>query len=84
MRVRYNGTANLPVSKDNFRLLIDDAPMAPIDSMMEVVAPNSSKDGKVVFEIPASTTSATLQVGEVGGGEMAKIPLDLAAAMASK
>ena len=84
MRVTYNGTANMAVSKDTFRLLIDDAPMAPIDSMMEVVAPNSSQEGEVVFEIPASATSATLQVGEAGQGETAKIPLDLTATAASK
>jgi hypothetical protein len=84
MRVTYNGKVNLAVSKDNFRLLIDDAPMAPIDSMMEVVDPNSSKDGEVIFEIPASATSATLQVGEAGQGETANIPLDLAATVASK
>ena len=84
MRVTYNGKVNLAVSKDNFRLLIDDAPMAPIDSMMEVVAANSSKDGKVVFEIPVSATSVTLQVGEAGQGETATIPLDLAATAANK
>src|SRR5262245_59147964 len=84
MRVMYNGTPNLPVSRDNFRLLIDDAPMAPIDSMMEVVAANSSKDGMVVFEVPANATSATLQVGEAGQGETAKIRLDLMATAASK
>jgi hypothetical protein len=84
MRVTYKGTANMAVSKDNFRLLIDDAPMAPIDSMMEVVAPNSSQEGMVVFEIPASATSAMLQVGEAGQGETAKMPLDLAATAASR
>jgi hypothetical protein len=65
-------------------LLIDNAPMAPIDSMMEVVAANSSKDGKVVFEIPSGATSATLQVGQVGQGETTKIPLDLVMTVASK
>jgi len=84
MRVMYKGTANMAVSKDNFRLLIDDAPMAPIDSMIEVVDANSSKDGTVVFEIPAGATGATLQVGEASQGETAKIPLDLATAVASK
>jgi hypothetical protein len=52
--------------------------------MMEVVAPNSSQEGMVVFEIPASATDAMLQVGEAGQGETAKIPLDLAMATASK
>jgi len=84
MRVIYNGKVNLAVSGDNFRLLIDDAPMAPIDSMIEVVDANSSKDGTVVFEIPAGATGATLQVGEASQGETAKIPLDLATAVASK
>jgi hypothetical protein len=84
MRVTYNGKVHMAVSKDNFRLLIDGSPMAPIDSMMEVVDANSSMDGKVVFEVPAGATSAMLQVGEAGMGETAKIPLDLAATMASK
>src|SRR5262249_40550994 len=84
MRVTFNGQPNLGVTNNNFRLLVDGAPMAPISSMTEVVDANSSKDGEVVFEVPASATKAMLQVGEAGQGETAKIPLDLLATAASR
>jgi hypothetical protein len=84
MRVTFNGQPNLAVTGENFRLLVDGAPMAPIDSIIEVIDPNSFKEGEVVFEIPASVTQAALQVGETAQGETAQIPLDLAAAMASR
>jgi hypothetical protein len=84
MRITFNGQPNLAVTNGNFRLLVDGAPMAPITSMIEVVDANSAKDGEVVFEVPASATKATLQVGEAGQGETAKIPLDLAATAGSR
>jgi hypothetical protein len=79
MRVTFNGKPNQAVTGDNFRLMVDSAPVAPIDSMLEVVDANSAKDGEaVVFEIPANAGNLALQIGEAGAGETAQIPLDMA------
>ncbi|HEU5098999.1 MAG TPA: hypothetical protein VFU22_08270 [Roseiflexaceae bacterium] len=84
MRVTFNGKPNLALTGDHFRLMLDGAPIAPVESMIELVDANSAKEGQVVFEVPASATAAMLQVGEAGEGETAQIPLDLMAAMAGR
>ena len=73
-------TGRLAVTSDKFRLVLDGVPLAPEAAMAEVVAPNSAKEGEVVFVVPAAVTSAELRVGE--RNETATMPLDLQAARA--
>lgn len=62
---------------DNYRLLIDNVPMAPFKGPNEVLAPKSAFDGPVVFVVPATAKSADLQVGPISRGQFAKISLNL-------
>jgi hypothetical protein len=41
---------------------------------------SSATESEVVFVVPAAATSVELQVGEVGRGETAKLPISLKAA----
>jgi hypothetical protein len=67
------------ISQDNFRLIVDGTASEPVDAPIEVIDYQTTLKGEIVFEIPAETTSATLQVGEVTSGqpEFGRIQLDL-------
>lgn len=74
---------NLKSTPDNFwdqsfRLVVDDAPMAPKDGLNELVDGYSAKDGEVIFEIDPSISPTALQV--LDGNESTRIPIDLKAA----
>jgi hypothetical protein len=77
LSVRF--TNNGPYGKnfwgDSFRLLVDGVPRAPTNSLNEVVNGHAAKEGDVVFEVPAATTSAVLRL--YIGGEQTDVPLDL-------
>lgn len=64
---------------DDFRLMVDGAPLAPIEAPIEVLPASSTLEGEVLFELPASATGVQLQVGEVGKGDTALIPIELPA-----
>ena len=61
----------------SFRLLVDGVPLAPNNSLNELVESNSGKEGVVEFVIPDTVHDVGLQVGEVGEGKPAlPIPLN--------
>lgn len=76
-----NAPNGYPVAADTFRLLVDGTPSAPekIDPCCEVVEQPGSKEFTMAFIVPATASSAELEVGEVGK-ETARISLDLQAA----
>ena len=75
---------NLKSTPDNFwdqsfRLIVDDAPLAPQPGLNETIDGYSAKDGEVEFQIDPSTTSAALQV--TNSKESTRIPIDLKTAV---
>jgi hypothetical protein len=64
---------------ENFRLIVDEVPMAPTKAPIETVEKSSTKEGVVAFTIPATTKNAVLQVGQPGYG-FSKIHISLKAA----
>ena len=67
------------VSGDDFRLLADGVPLAPMKSPIEVLAFQSSLAGDVLFLIPGTTTNAMLQLGNLDR-DTARVPIDLSLA----
>ena len=67
------------VSIDDFRLLVDDVPLAPTKSPTELLSYQAGFDGEVVFVMPGTATKAILQIGNLDH-ETAKFPVDLSAA----
>ncbi len=67
------------ISQDNFRLIVDGAPIGPQDAPIEVIDYKTTLTGEVVFLVPADTSSVSLQVGDVTSdqNEFGQIPLDL-------
>ena len=51
---------------DNFRLVVDGVPQAPVGSLNEVVDANAAKDGVVKFAVPKSAKTVELQVDRFG------------------
>jgi DNA-directed RNA polymerase subunit RPC12/RpoP len=76
MRVTNHSTfsGGLGVSEEHFRLLVDGLAIAPSRYPIELLAATSYKDCEIVFNIPAATAQADLQVGVVGK-ETTRIPL---------
>jgi hypothetical protein len=66
VRMTNNGRFPANFWGDSFRLVVDGVPRAPDNSLNELVAANSAKEGAVEFVIPDTTTDVGLQVGEVG------------------
>jgi hypothetical protein len=58
-----------------FRLVLDEQARAPTSGLVELVPSETSKDGTVTFELPASAATARLEI--TAAGEKAEIPLDL-------
>jgi dihydroxyacid dehydratase/phosphogluconate dehydratase len=67
------------VSGDDFRLLADGVPLAPMMSPSEVVVFQSSLAGDVLFLMPGTTTNAILQLGNLDR-DTARVPVDLSLA----
>jgi len=76
VRMTNNGRFPANFWGDSFRLRVDGVPRAPDNSLNELVAANSAKEGAVEFVIPDTTTDVGLQVGEVGESAPA-IPIAL-------
>jgi hypothetical protein len=60
----------------SFRLVVDGVPLAPDNSLNEVVASESAKDGDVIFAIPHGTARVKLVITHLD--ERTEIPLDAA------
>jgi hypothetical protein len=77
--VRY--TNNTPYDANfwvrSFRLLVDDIPQPPTNSLNEIVAGNSAKVGDVVFEIPVAVNQVVFQI--IGLNDKTQIPISLTA-----
>jgi len=67
------------VSGDDFRLLADGVPLAPMKSPSGVVDFQSSQAGDVLFLIPGTTMNAILQLGSLDW-DPARVPVDLSLA----
>ncbi len=79
LQVTYKGKSagGIFVDADNFRLLLQSTSLTPVEAFGELITRGGTKEGEVVFSIPASTTRVELQVGEIEQGKTAKIPLNL-------
>ena len=76
VRMTNNGRYPANFWASSFRLLVDGVPRAPENSLNEVVADHSAKEGIVEFVIPDTTTNVGLQIGDVGK-DAPTISLDL-------
>ena len=69
VRMANNGKYPTNFWVSSFRLLVDGSLQAPTNDLNELVASNSSETGSVDFVIPATTSTAGLQMGDVGEGK---------------
>jgi archaellum component FlaG (FlaF/FlaG flagellin family) len=69
--VRMTNIGSYPANfwADSFRLLVDGTLQAPSNYLNDVLPANSAKEGDVEFVIPAATSTAGLQMGDVGDGK---------------
>jgi len=76
-RVRYLNNGKYPANfwTDSYRLIIEDAPRAPTNSLNEVVAAGEAKEGDVVFQLPVSAKDVVLQI--TSGEEQSHIAFTL-------
>jgi hypothetical protein len=77
LRVRLTNNGPYPVNvwSASFRLVVDDVPRAPTNSLNEVVDGHAAKDGDVVFDVPSDTKSVALRL--IWSDEQTDVPLDL-------
>jgi len=75
--VRYTNGGRYPSNfwSSSYRLIVADVPRAPTNLLDEVVPADSSKDGEVIFEVPASTKDVVLQISS--GEERSRLPFKL-------
>jgi hypothetical protein len=80
LRIRLRMTNRSPYETNfwdsSFRLIVDDAPMAPEGGLNELVPGEAAKEGDVIFAISRGTAGARLKV--TFNGDSTEIPLDLA------
>jgi len=69
VRMTNNGRYDANFWSSSFRLLVDGALQPPTNSLNEIAASNSSKDGDVEFVVPANVSTVGLQMGDVGEGK---------------
>ncbi len=67
------------VSGDEFRLIVDDVPLAPKKSPVELVKYQASLTSEIVFVIPGTALKVALQMGNLDA-EPIQVPLDLSPA----
>jgi hypothetical protein len=60
----------------SFRLVIDGAERSPSNSLNQLVAAQSAKEGEIIFSVPTSARFVVLRIGSPGKAT-AQIPLDL-------
>ena len=79
LRVTVSVASEGPLTTDlddqNFRLLIDDVPRAPITHLHDSVDPHRVKEGTVEFDVPATAKQIVLQLRLED--QAAEFPLDL-------
>jgi hypothetical protein len=69
VRMTNNGPYPTNFWADSFRLSVNGTLQAPNNDLDDVVPSNSAKEGDVEFVIPATTSTAGLQMGDVGDGK---------------
>ncbi|MBX3333700.1 MAG: toll/interleukin-1 receptor domain-containing protein [Nitrospira sp.] len=74
--VRLTTSRGAGLWNDNFRLMVDGVPRAPVSKLSEFVDANSAKEGTVEFTFPDTITRVTLQL-RYGDTESAELPIDL-------
>ena len=78
VRLTNHGRYDTGLDRSQFRLVLDGEPRAPTSGPVgELVAPETSKDADLVFDLPASSDQGQLQIS--GAGERAQMPLDFTA-----
>jgi hypothetical protein len=75
--VRYRNAGRYPANfwSSSYRLIVADVPREPTNLLDEVVAPDSAKEGEVVFELPRGAKDVTLQISS--GDEKTRLPFKL-------
>ena len=76
VRMTNNGSNPTNFWSASFRLVVDGVLRAPTTNLNELIAPHSSSDAKLEFEVPSNVSEVGLQMGEVGEGKPA-IPISL-------
>jgi hypothetical protein len=62
------------VSSDEFRLIVDDVPLAPTESPVQLLNHQASLTSEVVFVIPGTAVKTVLQIGNLDA-EPIRVPL---------
>ncbi len=78
VRVTNNDQYDMNFWDRSFRLAINGIRQAPTNTLNELAAAQSSKEGEVIFEIPTNTQAATLQI--MYSESKTDIPFDLTTA----
>jgi len=75
--VRHLNAGRYPANfwGSSYRLLVEDVPRAPTNSLNEVVDAGSAKEGDVIFELPAGVKDVVLQIS--AGEDKSRIPFTL-------
>jgi hypothetical protein len=79
IRCTTNGRYGVNFWNQSFRLLIDGVPRSPTNMLNEVIEPQSSKEGEIIFTVPAAARTAVLKIGDPGK-ETTQIPFDFSTA----
>jgi len=76
----HNRAGNgVTITAANFRLVTGGDLLAPVKAPSEYVLASSILQAEVVFDLPASTGRAELQVGDVGDSETRRLPVNIPA-----
>jgi hypothetical protein len=77
IRIRMFNERDFPANllDDEFRLLIEGVPRAPVSGLNELVSGQSAQDGDVTFVVPRATRDVQLRIAYSGG--KTDIPLQL-------
>jgi hypothetical protein len=67
------------ITSANFRLVVGGDLLAPVKAPSEYVQASSILQAEIVFDVPASTGRAELQLGDVGRGETRRLPVNVPA-----
>ena len=66
-------------SNEEFRLLVDDVPLAPTSALAQLLTYEDHLDAEVVFVMPATAKTVVLQLGNIAANTV-RVPLDLSPA----
>ena len=62
---------------EQFRLVVDGVPLAPVAGVNEVVAAQAAEEGELEFAVSRTATQVQFRISS--GDEQSDVPLDLAA-----